>query len=247
MPEQLGGERRLGPGGTPVTAARPSRRLITALAVLLAVAAAVVFGVLGEAIEDREPVAVDSGAAQFLHGFSSPPLDTAMMLASFLGSAYFVVPLLALVAVLLLRRRRLAEVLYLSTAYAGSGALNYVLKVFFHRMRPDLPWSPGANDFSFPSGHAMNSFTFYVGLAAVVWLVAGRRFGIATLAGGLLVVALVGLSRVYLGYHYVSDVLGGYSAALLWLVVWAVAFSAIWARVRIRLGNGLGAGSDVSG
>jgi undecaprenyl-diphosphatase len=225
----------------------PSRRAIAGLALLLGLFAAVVFGVLGEEIQDREPVPVDTGAAQFLHGFSSVPLDTAMMLASFLGSAYFVIPLLVLVAVLLLRRRRLAEAIYLSTAYAGSGALNYILKLLFHRMRPDLPWSPGVQDFSFPSGHAMNSFTFYVGLAVVVWLVWGRRAGIVALAGGLLIVLLVGVSRVYLGYHYVSDVLGGYSAALLWLLVWAAAFIAIWRRFSARLGNGLGWGSGLSG
>jgi undecaprenyl-diphosphatase len=233
--EQVGREREPGVGQPLESERTSSRRAIAGLALLLGLFAALVFGGLGEAIEDREPVAVDTGAAQFLHGFSSAPLDTAMLLASFLGSAYFVIPLLALVAILLLRRRRLAEAVYLSTAYAGSGALNYVLKLFFHRMRPDLPWSPGTQDFSFPSGHAMNSFTFYVGLAAVVWLVWGRRAGIVALAGGLLIVLLVGVSRVYLGYHYVSDVLGGYSAALLWLVVWAVAFAAIWTRFRARV------------
>jgi undecaprenyl-diphosphatase len=234
--------------GRPLEIGRtPSRRAIAAVALLLGLGSAVVFGVLGEEIEDREPVAIDTGAAQFLHGYASAPLDTAMMLASFLGSAYFVIPLLALVAVLLLRRRRLAEAVFLSTAYAGSGALNYLLKVLFHRMRPDLPWSPGAADFSFPSGHAMNSLTFYVGLAVVVWVVMGRRAGIGALAGGLLVVLLVGVSRVYLGYHYVSDVLGGYSAALLWLVVWAVAFGVIWRRFGTRLGARLGAGDALSG
>ncbi|MBJ7611079.1 MAG: phosphatase PAP2 family protein [Candidatus Dormibacteraeota bacterium] len=224
-----------------------SRRTVAGLALLLGLGSAVVFGVLGEEIQDSEPVAVDTGAAQFLHGYASAPLDTAMMLASFLGSAYFVIPLLALVALLLLTRLRVAEAVFLSTAYAGSGALNYLLKLLFHRMRPSLPWSPGAPDFSFPSGHSMNSFTFYVGLAVVVWLVLGRRAGIAALAGGLLVVLLVGVSRVYLGYHYVSDVLGGYSAALLWLMVWAAAFSAIWRRFGTRLGGRFGARAPLSG
>jgi undecaprenyl-diphosphatase len=234
-------------GRAPENERTPSRRTVAGVALLLGLGSAVVFGVLSEEIQDSEPVAVDTGAAQFLHGYASAPLDTAMMVASFLGSAYFVIPLLALVAVLLLRRRRLAEALFLSTAYAGSGALNYLLKLVFHRMRPSLPWSPGAPDFSFPSGHAMNSFTFYVGLAVVVWLVVGRRAGIAALAGGLLIVLLVGVSRVYLGYHYVSDVLGGYSAAVLWLMVWAVAFSTIWRRFGTRLGGRLGAGALLSG
>jgi undecaprenyl-diphosphatase len=81
----------------------------------------------------------------------------------------------------------------------------------------------------------MNSFVFYMGLALVVWLVVGRRAGIAALVGGLVIALLVGVSRVYLGYHYVSDVLGGYAAGLLWLVIWAVVFPAIWSRLRIRL------------
>jgi undecaprenyl-diphosphatase len=58
------------------------------------------------------------------------------------------------------------------------------------------------------------------------------------MVGGVVIVLLVGVSRVYLGYHYVSDVLGGFAAGLLWLVIWAVAFPAIWARVRTRLGRG---------
>jgi undecaprenyl-diphosphatase len=223
----------------------PTRRSAAALALLLGLGSAIAFGVLGEEIQDSEPVPVDTGASQFLHGYSNPPLDTAMLLASFVGSAWFVIPVLALVAILLLRRRRLAEAVFLSTAYAGSGALNYVLKLLFHRLRPDLPWSPGVKDFSFPSGHSMNSFVFYVSLAAVAWLVLGRRAGIVALVGGLVIVLLVGASRVYLGYHYVSDVLGGYAAGLLWLVVWAVAFPAIWTRFRTRLGRGPTLGPDL--
>jgi undecaprenyl-diphosphatase len=204
---------------------------VLGLSLLLGLAGAVIFGLLGEEVQDQEPIRVDSGASQFLHSFSSPPVDTAMQLASFLGSAWFVIPLLALAVLLLLRVRRIDQAVFLSVAYAGSGALNYILKLTFHRLRPELPWSPGSPDYSFPSGHAMNSFVFYSALGMVAWTVLGRRLGLWVLAGGLLLVLLVGISRVYLGYHYVSDVLGGYSAGLLWLLIWTGALREIWARV----------------
>lgn len=219
------------PAGSPRV---PNALLAT---VLLALAAATLFGWLGEAVQDREPIPVDTGASQFLHGYSSPPLDAAMRLASFLGSAGFVIPCVALVLVWLLRRHRVGEAVFLPTAYAGSGLLNHLLKLSFQRGRPQLPWSAGPSDFSFPSGHAMNSLVFYFGLGLVAWLVLGRRVGLAVLAGGVVMVLLVGLSRVYFGYHYVSDVLGGYSAGLLWLIVYAVAFRLISNQVGGRLGD----------
>jgi undecaprenyl-diphosphatase len=209
-------------------ARRPPMPLLVA-ALLLALGAALLFGLLGEQVQDQEPVPVDAGATQFLHGFSSPTLDAVMNLVSFLGSAGFVIPVLAVVTILLYRRRRLPEAIFLALVYAGSGALNFLLKLLFHRNRPTFSWSPGAiNDYSFPSGHAMNSLVFYLGLALVTWMVFGRRVGVAVLSAGLVIVVLVGISRVYLGLHYVSDVIGGYAAGLIWLLVAAVAMRALW-------------------
>jgi undecaprenyl-diphosphatase len=74
----------------------------------------------------------------------------------------------------------------------------------------------------------MNSLVFYLGLALVTWIVFGRRVGVAVLSAGLVIVVLVGVSRVYLGLHYVSDVIGGYAAGLIWLLVAAVAMRALW-------------------
>lgn len=198
------------------------------VALLLAgLVAALLFGLLGEDVLDREPLAIDTGVAQFLHAFSSPPLDTAMVLLSYLGSAWVVIPLLAVAVTLLVAERHFSAAVFISVGYGGSAALNYVLKLLFHRPRPLLPWSAPVYDFSFPSGHSMNSFAFYVALGGVVWLVLGLRRGAGALAAGLLLAFLVGVSRVYLGYHYVSDVLGGYAAAFLWLLVWAAALRLI--------------------
>jgi undecaprenyl-diphosphatase len=215
--------------GTPRPFGGARRRPVLITALLLALASALVFGVLGEEIQDQEPIPVDTGANQFLHGFSSPALDALMRFASFVGSAWFVIPVLVIVVILLLRRRRLAEAIFLPVVYAGSGALNFLLKLLFHRDRPTFSWSPGVvNDYSFPSGHAMNSLVFYLGLALVTWMVFGRRVGTAVLSAGLVIVVFVGISRVYLGLHYVSDVIGGYAAGLIWLVVATVALQALW-------------------
>jgi undecaprenyl-diphosphatase len=225
--------------GTPLQGRVRGRRGLIGAGLMVALAAAVFFGALGEEIQDQEPVPVDTGASQFLHGFSSPPLDAAMTLASFVGSAWFVIPCLVLMVMVLLRRRRLAEAVFLCAAYAGSGALNFLLKLYFQRARPQLPWASGPSDFSFPSGHAMNSLVFYFGLVLVTWLVFGRRVGLAILGPALLIVLLVGISRVYLGFHYVSDVLGGYSAGLVWLAIAALAMGPLSRLVQERLPNGL--------
>ena len=191
-------------------------RLIGA-SLLVALCAALLFGVLGEEIQDREPVPVDTGASQFLHGYSSAPLDAAMMFASFLGSAWFVIPLLVLVVIVLLRRRRLAEAVFLCAVYAGSGALNFLLKLYFQRARPQFPWASGPTDFSFPSGHALGSLCFYSALAIILSARASHTIRIVIWTTATLLIAGIGLSRIYLGVHYPSDVLAGYSAAIFWV------------------------------
>lgn len=210
-------------------------------ALLLALASTVLFGLLAEDVRNHEALPLDSSAGQFLHSYSSPQLDAAMQALSFIGSGRFVIPCLVVVVLWMVRSRRLAEAVFLPGAYAGSAALNYLLKLAFHRARPELPWSAAAQDFSFPSGHAMNSSVFYLGLTLLVWTVLGRRVGLLGLSVALLVVLLVGVSRVYLGYHYVSDVIGGYSAGLLWLILWTLAQRFIWKRARSRLDRSVAA------
>lgn len=97
-------------------------------------------------------------------------------------------------------------------------------KLSFQRPRP-VPFfdTPLPSSYSFPSGHALFSFCFYGMLAAIITARLHSRSArtVIWLLAGVLV-ALIGLSRIYLGVHYPSDVLAGYAAALVWVV--AVAF-----------------------
>jgi undecaprenyl-diphosphatase len=117
-------------------------------------------------------------------------------------------------------------VLFIGVASAGSLLLQGVMKLWFERPRPKLPWAQVLPDYSFPSGHTMNAIIFYVALALIAWSVAGRRIGVSALVGAIVLALGVGVSRIYLGYHYLTDVVGGLLAGVAWLLVLGAAFNA---------------------
>jgi undecaprenyl-diphosphatase len=115
---------------------------------------------------------------------------------------------------------------------AGSAVLTAVLKGVFQRTRPEL-FDSGyhASFYSFPSGHATVAVGFYGMLTLVLAYRLRGRARWAVAVSGILVVLLIGFSRLYLGVHYPSDVVAGYLAALLWLVCVGAVY-ALWLSVR---------------
>jgi undecaprenyl-diphosphatase len=167
-------------------------------------------------LREGEPFVFDAPILTFAHEMATAGFDRAFLLVSALGYTWGVVPLdIALVLVLALRRRA-REGLFAGLALGGSALLNIATKQLFARERPSLWESISPEDtFSFPSGHAMGSMT----LAWVCVLLASRtrwRWPVAIFAS--LFISLVGLSRVYLGVHYPSDILAGWTAASVWAV-----------------------------
>jgi undecaprenyl-diphosphatase len=125
------------------------------------------------------------------------------------------------VTVVLAARREWLRAAALAIAGLGGTLLNDVLKLIFHRGRPEF-----ATEFithqswSFPSGHAMNSLVGY-GFLTYLLLerITDRRARIVILVATTIVVGLVGFSRLYLGVHYLSDVVAGFLAGGIWLLV----------------------------
>lgn len=196
--------------------------LLTALA--FAVAGLIFFGWLTEEMKEGETQRFDDAARLFVHQFASPALTEAMRFASFLGSMLFLGIFGAIVFVCfwLLKRRRAAWLF--AVTMGGAGILLLTLKTVIHRARPEpyfdtiLPAS-----YSFPSGHALASFCFYGALAAIITArVENVRVRVVVWICAALIVAWIGISRVYLGVHFPSDVLAGYTAALVWVVAVAV-------------------------
>ena len=152
--------------------------------------------------------------------FSSPAVDRIMIVITDLGfgSTYFL--LIIAVLFLLASRRRWLALRILIICLAGGVVLNYVLKNLFERVRPDFLRVVDAAGYSFPSGHAMVSLCFYgmVGFLVARSLKHGSQ-RLAVLITVSLLVAAIGISRIYLGVHYASDVVAGYAAGFMWLTL----------------------------
>jgi undecaprenyl-diphosphatase len=192
----------------------------------------VVLGVLAEMVARQEADALDTFATPFFHGLASPPLDALMNAATFLGSDPIVVPMALAVSVGLLWFGRRREGLFVLAVLGGSVVVNLAMKLFFHRPRPVLAWAHVLPDYSFPSGHSMNSLALGLALCLVVWRVLGPRWGAGVLVVAILASLTIGISRIYLGYHYLTDVVGGFAAAILWVAIVVGVFRATSVRYR---------------
>jgi undecaprenyl-diphosphatase len=128
------------------------------------------------------------------------------------------------------RQRRLAA--WAATTMVAAGLLGYVLKIVVERARPQLP-DPVASapGFSFPSGHALNSFAFFAMLILLVEPLLSRASRRIVWVLAAAIVLLVGFARVALGVHYVSDVVAGWLVAAGVVAVTSVAFQT-WRRER---------------
>lgn len=187
--------------------------LILFAAVLLPL---LLFGLLAEDVIEHEPFGFDDSLLLYVHRWATPGLDRFMLWMSLLGYQYGVVPMDLAVCLWLLLRRRLRSALFFGLAVGGAGLLNQLAKGLFGRERPKL-WSSLAPEatFSFPSGHAMGAMALGATLALLLW---PTRWRYPMLVSGSLFVFLVGVSRVYLGVHYPSDVLAGWMAGWAWVM-----------------------------
>jgi undecaprenyl-diphosphatase len=132
------------------------------------------------------------------------------------------------VLVLLVRRRAWWTAAWLVAAVVLIGPLNTLLKHFFGRVRPDFA-EGGARleSLSYPSGHSSGIATLVTVALVLAWpLLAGRARHLA-LAVGVLLVLIVGLTRMWLGVHFLSDVLGGWSLGVGWSLLTALVFGAL--------------------
>jgi membrane-associated phospholipid phosphatase len=174
------------------------------------------FGELAEEVVQQEAFGWDDPILLFVHNLGSPALDAFMLFMSRVGYQWGVLPLDVAVFVYFVIRRRRYDALFFGLAVGGAALLNVGAKLLFGRARPELWLSIAPEyDFSFPSGHAMGSMALAAALVVLLW---ATRWRYVAFVVGAVFVLLIGLSRIYLGVHYPSDILAGWAAAFAWVM-----------------------------
>lgn len=190
---------------------------------LAAAFAALVYVVelMAEVLFGTRVAAIDRRILNLIATIRTPTLDEVMYAVSYLGNARTVVVLLAAALIMTLLARRWLDAILLMLAPAAAELFMALLKLLVHRPRPPLEDARIVDSgFSFPSGHATLAATFY-GTVAFLLILRARPEWLKALIGvvAAIIVFAIGVSRVYLGVHYSTDVLAGWALGTFWLVV----------------------------
>lgn len=201
-----------------------------------------IFSGISEDLITGDPlVLVDAFISEWFRLHATRGFTDAMQWVSALASTTTVGILCALISRVLVWQRRWYSLLGLALAVAGGMLLNVLLKNLFGRARPG--WADplmALTDPSFPSGHTMMATIIY-GYVAVflIWRIAAWRWRFFILASTISLVLAVALSRMYLGAHYLSDVMGAMAAGTAWLALCLTAVEVLRRRRSLLLPNGL--------
>jgi len=182
-----------------------------------AIGGLLVFGAMAYPLARGQTIGFDLPVRAAIHAWAFPALTAGMRLITMLGSEYFLVPL-AVILVWRWEKRGERKAAYLLVAGSLSAEVAaQLLKALIHRPRPEVFFGLVPTEtYSFPSGHAFVPAVYFGILAGI--LAAGARWRAAV----VVMAAFLGFSRVYLGYHYPSDVVAGWALAVVWLALWAI-------------------------
>lgn len=183
------------------------------------------FGILAlKVAEHPNGLSWDLSILSAIHTTWQPEIEPLVIILTSLGIFPRIVLLVIPVILTLGYQKKWRSLLYLVLTILGSVIISISTKIFFHRMRPSLFESsyPLPGDFSFPSGHATLSMTFAITLVILTWKTKWRWLVISL--GGLFTL-VIAWTRLYLGVHFPSDILGGWFLAITWSILSSLLFN----------------------
>ena len=175
------------------------------------------FTMLAQEVMEAETLGFDTAVLTMIHKIANPTLNGLFLGVTNLAGAVFIGIITIALAVGFYMRHEIYNSLYILLTLCGTIFLNTTLKIFFKRTRPDL-WSllVVEKSYSFPSGHAMISMALALTLIVLTYYSRARWFSIIL---GAFYVVLIGFSRLYLGVHFPTDILGGWLISSVWILL----------------------------
>jgi undecaprenyl-diphosphatase len=164
----------------------------------------------------------DSSIMLAVYASRTEQLTNIMKIITFLGGDFLII-LSAGISLIPLFKKHWLQLIVFVTASVGGEILNTIIKDIIARPRPGISQLVSETGFSFPSSHSMGSTVVFLILVIGIWqYTKNQRLTLISLLVAIVLILLIGLSRIYLGVHFPSDVLGGYFAGICWLstVLW---------------------------
>lgn len=167
-----------------------------------------------------EGIYFDQKIISHIHESVTPRLKSIMVFISFLGSAKFYIPMYIVIIWTFIKKKKYLYSIALANGILGSAILNFLIKRYYIRIRPEKYFQIQEIGFSFPSGHSMVALSSYFILMYLLfreksWNLKKTIAWICTTG----LVLLIGFSRIYLGVHWPTDVIGGFGLGFIWVYV----------------------------
>jgi membrane-associated phospholipid phosphatase len=190
---------------------------MTVVAVLLAASLAVIAVKLAREVQERETLGIDKQVLLTIHQHATPFLDWLALHTTNVGGPLVTAIIALCIGLYLVYKREIVRFLILGGSMAGSAGLAFMVKSLIERPRPQL-WQHLVSEsgFSFISGHATMSMTLAAAVVAILWRTKWRW---PAIIAGIIYAGWVGFTRLYLGVHYPTDILGGWIVASAWVLV----------------------------
>ncbi|RYX78969.1 phosphatase PAP2 family protein [bacterium] len=204
---------------TDVSFFQNNKRLILRLILsfLLFLVAAGLFGFVSTNVHQGDTLTFDQSFLRSINSYSSPFLDSFFLIFTELGGVIAVtITSLALFSYFMYKKQRY-NALLLGVGVGGAALVNYIAKITFERARPEL-WHQLITEttYSFPSGHAAGSSALAICIVALLWR---TKWRLPALIIAPIYIILIGVSRMYLGVHYLTDVLAGWILSIAWVTL----------------------------
>lgn len=204
--------------------AQPEARALAASAALLLGGAWLFFGILEDVVSGDPLVRADAAVYRILQDLRSTPGDSVMIAITELGDMVVVLCITVVVFLWLAWSRAWRTAVYWLAAIGGASALNSLIKATLHRARPGELFYAGWSAFSFPSGHSTINVVLYGFLAFLIASRVSLAWRLPIALGAACLVLLIAFSRLYLGAHWLSDVLGGLAFGTAWLALLGLSY-----------------------